>query len=103
MDTATPEITENVRTIKRLFSLAHLVSLLTLMLTCGGGGHLGLIALPTSVLGLGLACCGYIKKQKLMKWTRWVFAIFLVIPTLVFLKNVADILWFGHDAMFPLY
>ncbi|MDP6636662.1 MAG: hypothetical protein QGG42_17320 [Phycisphaerae bacterium] len=99
MDTAIPGMTKNAQTVRVLFLFAHIVSLLTLMLFPCICGHLDTIALPGSVLGFVLACCGFIKKKKATKWSIWLWATFLLIPTLVLRENIVDILWVGHGAL----
>jgi hypothetical protein len=71
--------------------------LLTPMLMCGCG-HIGWEVLPFTSVSVFLSWWGFHNSAPTI---FRVVAIFVVIvATVLFAKNAADILWFGHDALF---
>jgi hypothetical protein len=75
---------------------SHIVAFLTIFLFPCVCGHLDFYALPTSIIGVAIAFYGFSRFRHIFILYR---ALAVLIPTFVFLKNVADILWFGHDAI----
>jgi hypothetical protein len=74
---------------------AFLLSLATLMCLSCACGHLGLLALPTSSLAAGVAGYAFVRLPRangsqVFVWVCSAFCWF------VFVKNVSDVLWFGH-------
>jgi hypothetical protein len=62
-------------------------------------GHLDAVALMFTLGSTGLAWWGFCLKEK--RWGRRVFVFGMVVVTMVTLgKNVADVVWFGHPALF---
>lgn len=81
------------------FILGFLLSVFTLMLFSCICGHLGMDALPTSTSGVMLAWFPFIRYSRTRIVEQCLAVFFVLIPTLIFLKNVADILWCGHNAL----
>jgi len=62
-------------------------------------GYYGLISLPFTVLAAGLACYGWIgNKRKNLIW-RAVLMLVVILTSITLFRNIADVLWFGHDAI----
>jgi len=65
--------------------------------TCG---HLGRFALPFSSLVLALAWWPFLFARDSRVVTRGLALIAVVSATMLLLKNVADVLWLGHQPVF---
>jgi hypothetical protein len=76
----------------RFLSLA-LSLLLTPFFPCACG-HLPIESLPITVASCALGWCGYLYNQK--KDFRLVRILSVVIATILVVKNIGDIVWFGH-------
>jgi hypothetical protein len=57
------------------------------------------ISLPFTFSALGFACYGRICNRHADLTTRILLLLLLVLTALLLLKNVGDVLWFGHDAI----
>jgi hypothetical protein len=62
-------------------------------------GHLGGFALAVTLPASGLGCYGWIaNKNRDLIWRGFLmFAV--VLSAMVLLKNIGDVLWFGHEAL----
>ena len=88
------------RTGVRWFIWSFVLSLFTLFVFPCMCGHLYTDALPTSGFGVVLACYPFIRYERTLIFDRGLAVFFVLLPSLLFVKNVADILWFGHEALF---
>jgi hypothetical protein len=62
-------------------------------------GYYDLISLPFTVPATGLACYGWISnKRKNLIW-RAVLVLVVIFTSITLFKNIADVLWFGYDAI----
>ena len=62
-------------------------------------GHLPAEALIPSVAGAILAWVGFSRHQYASLVIRMVAFLIVVIASCIFLKNLADVLWYGHNAL----
>jgi dTDP-4-amino-4,6-dideoxygalactose transaminase len=63
-------------------------------------GHMGTVALPTNALSVVLAWYPFIRYERTSSEERGATVFVVVVVTFSFIKNVADVLWFGHDPVF---
>ena len=84
----------------RWFIWSFILSVVTLLVFPCICGHLHTEALPTSGLGVVLAWYPFIRYERARILDRCVAVFFVLFTSLVFLKNVADVLWFGHEPLF---
>jgi hypothetical protein len=83
------------RRAEAFLGAAFLLSMATLTYVSCACGHLGVIALPTSSLAAGVAGYAFVRLPRangsqVFVWVCSAFCWF------VFVKNVSDVLWFGH-------
>ncbi len=76
-----------------------LVSLSSVMCPCICG-HLSLNALPSCVIGVLLVLWAFSRVREPSWGQRIATDVILIITTLILLKCVGDILWFGHNPVF---
>ena len=79
-----------------LVVLSHAVSFSGFIFFMCRCGYHGWEALPTSTIGAGIAWYAFVRHRKRRK-LHVILAV--VIPSGVLVKNVLDILWFGHEAL----
>ncbi len=80
--------------------LALLVSVFNGMLTCCICGFFDWISLPGGILGCFLSCYAICRSEKPGFNIRIVYWISLIITSLILLKIIGDILWWGHEPLF---
>ena len=63
-------------------------------------GHYPIEALPTSSLGLVLAWIPFARSARPRIGDKCLAIFFVLFASLIFIKNVGDVLWYGHDPWF---
>jgi len=83
-----------------LSTMAFLLdAILTPMLPCACG-HLNFVALPVTIAAAFFGWWGFCRKTQSLLW-RLISLAIVIFVTLVLAKNLGDILWYGHNPLFP--
>ena len=81
--------------------LGIVISVVNVGLTCCICGHLDIISLPGSLIGLIAAWYAMFRAKDIKVFRRVVIGIACIVTTLTLFKNVCDILWLGHNPLLP--
>jgi hypothetical protein len=75
------------------------ISFVNLNLTCCICGYLDFVSLPGSIIGFALAWYALLMHKKFSITKRVITCFLCIVTALILFKNIADILWFGHNAL----
>lgn len=83
----------------RLFVFGLLCSAVAVVFTCMCG-YIQPQALPLSVAGAALTWYPFLRYNRTNAFISLAVLLVVLISTLVLAKNLADVLWFGHQPLF---
>ena len=75
------------------------ISFLNMGMTCCLCGHMHFVSFPGSLIGALAAWFAFLRGKDKRLISRVVIHMVVVVTTIILLKNIGDILWWGHDAI----
>jgi len=76
------------------------IAFLGMIMTSCACGYMSIISLPCNLLGAGGTWFAFLMGKDRLLTGRIVIDLTLVVATLMLLRNIGDILWWGHSPLF---